>query len=334
MSYEHDMLNERIFREHDMRGIAGTDLTRDVAVPIGMAFGSLVKRANPRAASVSVGRDVRKSLQELSSGVVEGILPTRIAVLVVSCDNYADLWQPFFDLFRRFWPDCPFPVYLLTNRKRFDAPGVVTIQAGKDVSWSDNVLEGLRHIKEDFVLMWIDDLFLLEKVDTEALLRVCNEFIKVDGNYIRLNPTVKADKPFNDYFGLASKGTIYRTATVMSLWRKEVLRELLKPGESAWDFEIHGTIRSDVYDGFYSTNETQISVVNTVIKGKWQRSALRMLDELGINITSDRKVMTVRESIKLKLLVARSFMLNIIPARSRRSLKNAILRGKYKYKLE
>ncbi len=68
------MLNERIFREYDIRGIAGTDLTRDVAVLIGMAFGSFVKRANPRAARVSVARDVRNSSQELASGVVEGMI--------------------------------------------------------------------------------------------------------------------------------------------------------------------------------------------------------------------------------------------------------------------
>jgi hypothetical protein len=92
--------------------------------------------------------------------------------------------------------------------------------------------------------------------------------------------------------------------------------QLLRSGESAWDFEIKGTVRSDSYDGFYSTNETQISVVNTVIKGKWQRSALRMLEEMGINITSDRKVMTVKESLKLQLLVARSFMLNLFCTKS------------------
>lgn len=41
------MLNERIFREHDMRGIAGRDITKDIAVPIGMAFGSFLREQIP-----------------------------------------------------------------------------------------------------------------------------------------------------------------------------------------------------------------------------------------------------------------------------------------------
>jgi len=47
MSYKHNMLNERIFREHDMRGIAGRDITKDIAVPIGMAFGSFLREQIP-----------------------------------------------------------------------------------------------------------------------------------------------------------------------------------------------------------------------------------------------------------------------------------------------
>lgn len=277
---------------------------------------------------------MRNSSQKLSSGDVEGINSTRIAVLVVSCDNYADLWQPFFDLFWRFWPDCPFPVYLLTNQKRFDAPGVVTIQAGKDVSWSDNVLEGLRHIKEEIVLMWIDDLFLLEKVETDALQRVCSEFIKVDGNYIRLNPTVKADKQFNDHFGLASKGTIYRTSTVLSLWRKAVLRELLKPGESAWDFEIHGTLRSDAYDGFYAAWRSYFTVVNGVIKGKWHRKAYKRIRTFCPDAALDRRrVMSFAEGMVFYTKVIRTWMLLRIPSRYRRRIKDKVLFGKYNYRL-
>jgi hypothetical protein len=34
----------------------------------------------------------------------------RIAIPVVSCDKYSDLWQPFFALFDRFWPDCPLDI--------------------------------------------------------------------------------------------------------------------------------------------------------------------------------------------------------------------------------
>jgi len=37
------------------------------------------------------------------------------SILIPSCDKYSDLWRPFFTLFWRHWPDCPFPVYLGSN---------------------------------------------------------------------------------------------------------------------------------------------------------------------------------------------------------------------------
>jgi len=257
-----------------------------------------------------------------------------IGVVVVSCDNYSDLWEPFFSLFKRFWQDCQFPVYLISNYKEYKTQGVISIPVGEDVSWSDNLLTALDKIKEEFILMWIDDLFLLKKVNTETLECICKEFVKVEGNYLRLNPTVKADSSFNEYFGVTSKGTVYRASTVLSLWRKDVLQKLLKPGESAWDFEIYGTLRSDKYGGFYAAYKNHFSVLNCVIKGKWQRNALKKISLPGIDIDADkRSVMTIKEQFITELLWIRNKIFMLVPSRYRRQLKDFLLRGKYKYKI-
>ena len=36
-------------------------------------------------------------------------------VLCCSCDKYADLQPKFLALFRKYWPDCPFPLVLVTE---------------------------------------------------------------------------------------------------------------------------------------------------------------------------------------------------------------------------
>ena len=38
-------------------------------------------------------------------------------VLVASCDKYADLLGPFSTRWRKFWPDCPFEVVLVTENE-------------------------------------------------------------------------------------------------------------------------------------------------------------------------------------------------------------------------
>jgi len=258
----------------------------------------------------------------------------KFAILVVSCDKYSDLWNPFFESFFKFWPDCPFSIYLLSNYKFIDIPQVRNLLVGDDISWSDNLYKGVKKLKEDYIFLFLEDLFLIDFVETNKVLKIFNWILKSNANYVRINPfAVKADKKFNELVGIVSKGTIYRTSTVLSVWKKDILLDLLKMGETAWDFEIYSSLRSDIYDGFYATWGKYFSILNTVIKGKWQRSAIRKLSSIGIEIDlSMREVMTFEETIKYYFSRQRSKLLKFIPSKYRRNLKDFILRGKYNYK--
>jgi len=259
----------------------------------------------------------------------------QVAVLVVSCDRYSDLWKPFFQMFRRFWPECQFPVYLLSNQRAMDFPGVTSLVIGSDPSWSDSLKMGLECIPEKYVLLFIDDLFLVKPVDNQRVLRIFEWMVSAGANHVRMNAGPLPDKPFNDLVGVASPGTIYRTSTVMSVWKKSLLMELLKAGESAWDFEIFGTERSDAHSGFYASWKKCFPVVNGVIKGKWQRCAVKLLQSLGADLDlGQRGVVSRREMIKLQILQWRSNLLTwLVPAAYRRRFKHWLLRGRYNYRL-
>lgn len=71
---------ERIFREYDIRGVAGRDIIGKTAFFIGKAFAFLLKELNPDARNVSVGRDVRLSSTELARNVIDGIISSGINV--------------------------------------------------------------------------------------------------------------------------------------------------------------------------------------------------------------------------------------------------------------
>ncbi len=74
------ILDDRIFKEYDIRGVVGKDIDRDAAVSIGKAFSCLLKKTNPEAKCVSVGRDVRLSSEGLASGIIEGIISSGLDV--------------------------------------------------------------------------------------------------------------------------------------------------------------------------------------------------------------------------------------------------------------
>src|SRR2546425_12854006 len=61
-----------IFREYDIRGIVGKDLTVELAEKIGRAYGSRAVRAG--AKSIAVGRDGRTSAPVMREAVLRGLL--------------------------------------------------------------------------------------------------------------------------------------------------------------------------------------------------------------------------------------------------------------------
>ncbi|MBK9249483.1 MAG: hypothetical protein IPM69_15545 [Ignavibacteria bacterium] len=253
----------------------------------------------------------------------------KCAVLVVSCDNYADVWQPFFELFRQFWGNCPYPIYLLTNTLQPHFPSVEVVNVGVDRSWSDNLILALQKIQQEYVFLFLEDLMLSGSVDTDKVDEIFRWAVDNDVNYIRLNPSTYPDKRYNETVGLVSKGTIYRASVVTCLWKKSVLLDLLKSGENAWEFEQLGSVRSDKYDGFYSTYINYFPIINSIIKRVWETSAVKTLAKLGVKIDfSKRRKMTVPESMLWKFKLLRSRIFSMVPARYRRSVKKLMNAGK------
>ncbi len=67
-------VNPVIFREYDIRGIVGKDLTEIVVEHLGKAYGTYVKRSGFK--DVAIGRDGRKSSEAFQKAIIKGILST------------------------------------------------------------------------------------------------------------------------------------------------------------------------------------------------------------------------------------------------------------------
>ena len=244
------------------------------------------------------------------------------AVLVVSCDGYKDLWGPCITLFKKFWKNCPYPVYLVSNTIAADFPGIKPIKTGSDISWSDNLLIALDAIPEEYVLLYIEDLFLIQEVDSPSIEQLISRCMQEHWNYLRLNPTPQGDERIDDHVSIISPGSVYRSSVVFSVWNKSTLRQLLRPGESAWDFEEIGTQRTDAYDGFHASNKILLHACNTVIKGVWELKALKTIQKLGIQPDLNaRRIMTLAEQAKWKLKLLRSLFFHLLPHGMKRKVK-------------
>ena len=72
-------MNPDIFREYDIRGLAGRDLTVPVAELIGKAYGTFA--AEKGVERVTIGRDGRISGPRLVKGLIKGIRSTGVSVI-------------------------------------------------------------------------------------------------------------------------------------------------------------------------------------------------------------------------------------------------------------
>lgn len=75
------MVNETIFREYDIRGIADRDLSDSTALLLGKAIGSFVRSRGGK--TFTVGRDCRVSGPRIRAKLVEGLLSSGVDVIDV-----------------------------------------------------------------------------------------------------------------------------------------------------------------------------------------------------------------------------------------------------------
>ncbi len=168
----------------------------------------------------------------------------RLAVLVSSCDAYSDAWHPFFTLLFRYWSDCPYPIYLITESKRYDDQRVQTI-AVNDASWGVRLAKALDTVPQLYVLYVQEDYFLKERVDTARVRELFEILVSDRVGSVRLYPDPAPQVPYREYRGVGEvvRGTPYRMSTQATMWDKEVLRKVMK--KDPWATEHEGSKVSD-----------------------------------------------------------------------------------------
>lgn len=183
---------------------------------------------------------------------------SQVSVLISSFDGYADCWGPVCHGFTKYWPDCPYPIYLMTNHLDYPHPRVEVMKVAGGRDWSGRMLTALDRIQTPYVLYFQEDYWIRQPVDTAKIVAYADHMERHGLNYLRLlsKPTPDHDFTHDARLGVLATNAPYRTSVQISFWRKEVLRDLIRPGESVWHFEILGSKRSRKYgDTFLSIKQ-------------------------------------------------------------------------------
>jgi len=179
-----------------------------------------------------------------------------LTVLVNSCDKYSDAWEPFFKLMHDYWTECDYDIVLVTENKDYSCKyfNVKTIKCGQK-PWGKRLKMALNSIDTKYVLYFLEDFFLLEKVNHDSFLEALNT-IRNDGTigYLGLKNNSKyiwkdgSDCHSKEKFINRDDLKIYhRVNNMTAIWDREWFIKLIRVHETPWEFDNMASYRSHRY---------------------------------------------------------------------------------------
>ena len=171
----------------------------------------------------------------------------KTCVLIMGHDKYSFVWDTLMYSINKYWPDCPYPIFMTTNVKK--APkGSLTLPMGdENDNWSYMMREAVSYLSAyfEYVIVICEDFWLTEKWSTGAINGFVELMAKDNLDHIRLIPSGESGKPFEiDYrLSLFTPEAQYKTSMNVGIWRIMALYDLLVEGESIWEFETQAGTR-------------------------------------------------------------------------------------------
>jgi hypothetical protein len=172
-----------------------------------------------------------------------------LTIFVNTSDNFEDCWHPFFTLFHRYWPDCPYSIVLNTETKDFSFSGLnitcakVSLNEPKRLGWSECLERALDSISTPYILYLQEDYFLESAVRAEVLNDLLALMRLEKADVIRLSEAVDAG-PWHatgsKLIWTVDQKAKWRFSLQAALWRKDLLRAQIRKHESPWQLESYG----------------------------------------------------------------------------------------------
>ena len=180
---------------------------------------------------------------------------SKLSILVLSCDDYSDLWDDFFSFKERFWPDCPYPTYLVNDTLPYNRKDVTVLNAGEGVMWSTRVRKALERIDTPYVCPILDDHYIIRKIDTAHFENLVSFAEKNNVSYLAFERRafIQPEKewqymapdlviiPKHLKYGINTSGAIWNKADYMKLIGEE--------DYSPWKFEYNMCELAKTKDG-------------------------------------------------------------------------------------
>lgn len=217
-------------------------------------------------------------------------VPSNVPTIVcMTSDKYIDAVRPFLWLLRKYWPSGHGPASVIVagfTEPDFDLNGFGenpqvrakfhSIGKFEDYpisKWSDSLIDFLKQIDEEYIILMLEDYWIIRDVNIPAL--------ELAYSYMKKYPkTLKFDLAADRMYARGSiknfryegwldivKSDIdspYHMSLMTGMWKTDLLKQVLVPGWSPWDVEISGTTHLKNFTDFEVVGSQQWPIRHTL----------------------------------------------------------------------
>lgn len=231
-------------------------------------------------------------------------LSDKMVIFVLTCDKYQDVWDDFFNLRDRYWSDCNFQWYIVTESLTCSRGGVQTLNS--DGNWSTRYRNAVKIVNAKYICSFLDDYFITDKIDNERINHLVDfmekhkvSYLNMDDGFDHIQKTPGLEQYCEDIL-MIPKHKKYGVDTAGAIWDREYLLEKLGDGDySAWQFELDRCNEAESEEGLSGLllldqkQSLNISKIPVIIQGAYYPPALKYFKERGYVINCyERKIMT------------------------------------------
>lgn len=245
----------------------------------------------------------------------------KLVLLVLSCDGYSDLWDDFFNLRDKYWADCPYKWYVVTETKDYLREGVEVVKCGKDKNWAARLRYAVQTIDAQYYGIYLEDYFIIDKVNNETITGILNDMDKYCVTFLNTSDVfyncinMENKEYLKDHLIVIPNNRPYAISTESAIWEKEYLLAKLGNGDySAWQFEIDRVNESKLpggYGGFNLCDDRMpfhVSTIPVVIQGRIYPKARKFFMKQGYVFSSKRDNMSCKQVLLYNFKVKMSRM--------------------------